>query len=92
VHCKQQAINLCIASGYLNLETFYISLQFSASSKVDWQIVTLELRDVVALFNRDSRSLSSSGVDIDSSISTDLTAAFWKASDIVVGWIPGSVS
>jgi len=46
---------------------------------------TFELRDVVALFNNDSLSDSSTGVDIPLSTSTALLEAFWKDSDIVVG-------
>ena len=49
------------------------------------RIHTLELKEVVALFNSESRSLSSTGVDIASSNSIDFAAAFWKASDIDVG-------
>ena len=49
---------------------------------------TFELREVEALLSRDSRSESSSGRDIFSKISIDFTAAFWKASDILVGCIP----
>ena len=51
---------------------------------------TLELRDVVALLSSDSRSESSTGVDMPSKISIDLLAHFWKHSEIVVGWIPAS--
>ena len=51
-------------------------------------IFTLELRDVIALFSRDSLSLRATGVAIVVSISTALAAAFSNDSDMVVGWIP----
>ena len=47
--------------------------------------LTLEQRDVVALFRRDSLSESSTGIDISVSTFTALTTAFWKASEMVVG-------
>jgi len=43
-------------------------------------------------FRSDSRSLRSSGVVIFSKISIDLADAFWKASEMLVGWIPGAGS
>ena len=46
---------------------------------------TLELNDVIALFNRDSLSLRATGVDIAVNISRALAAAFSKDSEIVVG-------
>ena len=49
---------------------------------------TLELNDVIALFNRDSLSLRATGVDIAVNISRALAAAFSKDSEMVVGWIP----
>lgn len=49
---------------------------------------TFELREVVALFSSDSLSESSKGVDMPCRISTHFAAAFWKDSDIVVGWMP----
>lgn len=49
---------------------------------------TLELSDVVALFNNDSLSLNWTGTDIPSKIEHDFTAALWNASEMVVGWIP----
>jgi len=51
-------------------------------------LLTFELSDVVALCSRDSRSVSWTPVDISSSISADLAAAFWNESEIVVGWMP----
>ena len=46
---------------------------------------TLELSDVVALFNNDSLSDNSTRVDIPFNTSTALSQAFWNDSDIVVG-------
>ncbi len=51
-------------------------------------LVTLELSDVVALLSRESRSLSCSGVDISSRISTAFDATRWNDSEMIVGWIP----
>ena len=51
-------------------------------------VVTLELREVVALLSSESLSLSSSGVDISSRISVAFDAARWKDSEMIVGWIP----
>ena len=51
-------------------------------------LVTLELSDVVALLRRESRSLSCSGVDISSRISTAFDATRWNDSEMIVGWIP----
>ena len=48
----------------------------------------MELREVIALFSSDSRSLRATGVAMFVSISTALAAAFSNDSDIVVGWIP----
>lgn len=50
---------------------------------------TLELRDVVALLSSDSRSARVTGVAMSVNTSTALSAAFWKDSEMVVGWIPG---
>jgi len=50
------------------------------------------LREVDEAFRSDSRSLRSSGVVIFSKISIDLADAFWKASEMLVGWIPGAGS
>ena len=47
--------------------------------------ITFELREVVALFKRESRSLSSKGVDMSVSRLTHLVEAFWKDSEMVVG-------
>ena len=47
--------------------------------------LTLELREVIALFSSDSRSLRATGVAMFVSISTALAAAFSNDSDIVVG-------
>ena len=52
-------------------------------------VVTFELREVVALLRSDSRSERARGIDIPVSISTALSVAFWKDSDMVVGWMPG---
>lgn len=52
---------------------------------LDAGILTLELRDVIALLRRDSLSLRATGVDIVVSISTALAAAFSNDSDTVVG-------
>jgi hypothetical protein len=49
---------------------------------------TLELREVEAARRRVSRSLRSTGVDISVRNSTALADARWKASAMVVGWIP----
>lgn len=46
---------------------------------------TFEFKEVVALFNSDSLSVSSTGVDIPSRISTALEAHLPNDSDIVVG-------
>lgn len=48
-------------------------------------LLTFEFKDVDALFKSDSLSFRSRGVVISSRISSDFTAAFWKASDILVG-------
>ena len=47
--------------------------------------VTFEFNAVVALFNSDSRSVSSTGDDMSETISTALEAACWNDSEIVVG-------
>jgi len=52
------------------------------------QICTLELSDVEALFNNDSLSDNSTGVTMPSKIWIAFSDAFWKASDMLVGWIP----
>lgn len=49
---------------------------------------TLEFKEVEALFSSDSLSDKSRGVTMLSRISTDLTAALWNDSEMVVGWIP----
>jgi len=51
-------------------------------------IITLELREVVALLSSESLSLSCSGVDISSRISVAFDAARWNDSEMIVGWIP----
>ena len=58
------------------------------ASRLEYCDTTLEQREVVALLNSVSRSLSSTGVLMDSSTSTPLSTAFWKDSEIMVGWIP----
>ena len=50
--------------------------------------VTFELREVEALFNKDSRSLSSTGTAIFCNISTPFSHATPNASDMFIGWIP----
>ena len=57
------------------------------SSALFW-LTTLLLRDVFEAFSRLSLSVKSTGVDIAVKISTDLAAAFWKLSEMEVGWIP----
>ena len=52
-----------------------------------WQR-TLEQRDVVALLSRDSLSERVRGVDMSVRMFRALFSAFWKDSDMVVGWIP----
>lgn len=52
-----------------------------------WEII-LEEREVTAAWRRESLSLRETGVDMAVKISTDLAAALWKDSDIIVGWIP----
>merc|ERR1719318_446276 len=63
------------------------STAMGESSALFWD-TTLEQREVLAAFRRDSLSERSSGVAIAVKISTDFTAAFWKLSEMVVGWIP----
>ncbi len=48
----------------------------------------LELRLVLAARRSDSRSLSSTGVEMSVRNSTALVAAFWKDSAMMVGWMP----
>ena len=52
------------------------------------KLITFELREVDALFNKDSLSFKSKGVTRDSRIDVALTAALWNDSEIAVGWIP----
>lgn len=58
------------------------------ASRLEYCDTTLEHRDVVALLSSDSRSLSSTGRLIPFSTSTPLSTAFWKDSEMMVGWIP----
>ena len=51
---------------------------------------TFELREVLALCSKASRSERSTEIDIPCSTSTDLSAARWKASEMVVGCRPGA--
>jgi len=46
---------------------------------------TLELSDVVALFSKDSLSLSCTGTDMPSRMVQALAAALWNDSEMVVG-------
>ena len=46
----------------------------------------------MALLTSTSLSFRSIGVDISVNISTAFNGAFWKASEIIVGWIPFSSS
>lgn len=43
---------------------------------------------MVALLRRDSLSESANGVDISVRIFRALSTAFWKDSEMVVGWMP----
>lgn len=52
------------------------------------QSQTLELREVVALLRRLSRSLRERGEDMAVRTSTARSVASWMDSEIVVGWIP----
>ena len=61
------------------------SIQLFFLLNIETTYITLELNDVIALFNRDSLSLSATGVDIVVSISNALAAAFSKDSEMVVG-------
>lgn len=51
---------------------------------------TFELREVLALCNKASRSERSTEIDMPRSTSTDLSAARWKASEMVVGCRPAA--
>lgn len=46
------------------------------------------MREVVALLSSEFRSARVTGVAISVRTSTALLAAFWKDSEMVVGWIP----
>ena len=51
--------------------------------------ITFELSEVVALLSSDSLSDSVTGTDMPDNTAKALSSAFWKDSEIVVGWIPG---
>ena len=51
---------------------------------------TLEQSEVVALLSSDSLSESFTGVDMSVKTFMALSTAFWKDSDMVVGWIPAA--
>lgn len=59
------------------------------ASRLEYWDTTLEQSEVVALFRRVSLSLSWTGWLMDVRISTPLSTAFWKDSEMMVGWIPG---
>lgn len=58
------------------------------ASRLEYWDTTLEQRAVVALLSSVSVSLSCTGWLMLVSTSTPLSTAFWKDSEIVVGWIP----
>lgn len=58
------------------------------ASRLEYCDTTLEQSDVVALLSSVSRSLSCTGVLMAVSTSTALSAAFWKDSEMMVGWMP----
>lgn len=58
------------------------------ASRLEYCDTTLEHRDVVALLSSVSRSLSCTGWLMVVSTSTPLSTAFWKDSEMMVGWMP----
>lgn len=58
------------------------------ASRLEYCDTTLEQSEVVALLSSVSRSLSCTGVLMEPSTSTPLSTAFWKDSEMMVGWIP----
>ncbi|TNN31245.1 hypothetical protein EYF80_058601 [Liparis tanakae] len=58
------------------------------ASRLEYWDTTLEHSDVVALLSSVSRSLSCTGRLMPVSTSTPFSTAFWKDSEMVVGWIP----
>ena len=65
--------------------TFVTASTQSGAKMFEYCDTTLELSEVLALFSRDSLSDNSRGVLMLLRISTDLAAASWKDSEIVVG-------
>merc|ERR1719158_2468608 len=63
------------------------STAMGESSALFW-LTTLLLREVLAAFRRESLSERSTGEDIEVRISAAFLAAFWKLSEMEVGWIP----
>lgn len=59
------------------------------ASRLEYSDTTLEHSEVVALLSSVSRSLSCTGRLMAVSTSTPLSTAFWKDSEMMVGWIPG---
>lgn len=58
------------------------------ASRLEYSDTTLEQSEVVALFSSVSRSPSCTGRLMDVKTSTPLSTAFWKDSEMMVGWIP----
>lgn len=58
------------------------------ASRLEYCDTTLEQRDVVALLSNVSRSSSCTGWLMPVSTSTPLSTAFWKDSEMMVGWMP----
>lgn len=58
------------------------------ASRLEYCDTTLEHSDVVALLSSVSRSLSCTGRLIAVRISTPFSTAFWKDSEMMVGWMP----
>lgn len=59
------------------------------ASRLEYSDTTLEHSEVVALLSSVSRSLSCTGRLMAVSTSTPLSTAFWKDSEMMVGWMPG---
>ena len=58
------------------------------ASRLEYCDTTLEHREVVALLSSVSRSLSSTGELMSVRITTPRSTAFWKDSEMMVGWMP----
>lgn len=67
---------------------FMTASTLMGARRLEYWDTTLEQSEVVALFRRVSLSLSCTGWLMDVRISTPLSTAFWKDSEMMVGWIP----